>query len=246
MSVSLKFAYGLLLAAGFVALAPDAAFAQTAGAAKNQALIDSRKRITEAQQIVTELKADQKRIKDKKQAEFEAKEEWKNTVANHKKAKTDYENARKAALGNVQKSAAYKQALKDKEAVQAKMEALNGKRDADPEAIQKLGSQLAVKALVVKKMETEAATDDAKTLDAKDALDVADKNMKALEEEVEAALATDPDYAALLTQIEQAETQVAQAKEADIQARKAARPPPPPPKAPKAPRASKRSAGGGY
>ena len=244
MSVSLKLVYGLLLAAGFTALAPHAALAQAP--ARNQALIDSRKRISDAVLVVTELKADQKRIKDKKQAEFEAKEEWKNTVANHKKAKTDYDNARKAALANVQKSAAYKQALKDKEAVQAKMEALNGKRDADPDAIQKLGSQLAVKALVVKKMETEAATDDPKTLDAKDALDAAEKNMKALEEEVEAALATDPDYAALLTQIEQAETQVAQAKEADIQARKAARPPPPPPKAPKAPRASKRSAGGGY
>ena len=234
MSVSFKFAYGLLVAAGFVVLAPNAALGQAN--ARNQALVESRRRITEAQQVVTDLKADQKRIKDKKQAEFEAKEEWKDIVANHKKAKTDYDNARKAALANAQKSAAYKQALKDKEAVQAKMEALNGKRDADPDAITKLGSQLAVKAVALKKIENDAVANDSKLLDAKDAFDAAEKKLKELEEEVEAALATDPDYAALLTQLEQAETQVAQAREADVQARKAARPPPPPPTAPRASR----------
>jgi hypothetical protein len=244
MSLASKFVvvvHSVVLAAGLAVLTPGAARAQSPAAQRNQQLLESRKRVTEAQAIVTDLKAEQKRIKDKKQAEFESKEEWKNTVADHKKAKAAYDAALKAAKAAVLNKPEYKALLKEKETLQAKMEALSGKAGADPDAISKTGSQLSVKALALKRMETEALEQDPKTLDAKDALDVAEKNMKALEEEVEATLATDPDYAALLTQIEQAETQVAAAKEADVAARKAARPAPAPRPA-KAPRASKRGA----
>jgi hypothetical protein len=247
MTVACKLALGLLLAGICV---PTHAFAQNASASaqRQQQLNESRKKVTDAQTALNTLKEDQKRIRDKKRSELEVKEEFKSVVANQKKAKSNYDAAKKTAMAAVQTKPEYKQAVKDKAELQEKYNAiLQQGAKADPDVIAKAGSQVSVKSLAIKKMETQGVDDDPKVQDAKDALDIADKDMKALDEEVDAVLTTDPEYTALLTQIEQAELAVAQAKEADVQFRKTSRPPPAPkPVKTSTPKKSSRRSAGAY
>jgi chromosome segregation ATPase len=250
MQTGAKYIAGGLLAVGLVLCAPAASRAAQVPA-KNQALLDARKRITEAQAAVTELKTEQTRIKEKRRAELETKEEWRNTVAKHKKAKAAYEAARKTALETMKAKPEYKQLIKDRDALQKKQEDLHKQRDADPTAIAKTGTDLATKGIALKKMESESMERDEKALEAKEAFEAAEKEMKALDDEVEGGLVSDPDYAALQQQIEQAELQLTQAKEAAIQMQKAesqaraANRPRPTPKSSK-PSRSRRGGAGGY
>lgn len=240
MTVVCKFALGLLLA-GIVFPANAFAQNQSANAQRQQQLAESRRKVTDAQAALNTLKEDQKRIRDKMRTELEGKEEFKNVVTNQKKAKAKYDDAKKAALSTVQAKEEYKQALKEKEALQAKYSTIVKQgNNADPDAIAKAGSQLSAKSFAIKKMETEGVDQDARVQEAKDALDIAEKDMKSLDEEVDAGLTNDQEYTALLSQIGQAEQAVAQAKEADVQFRKTSRPAPTP-KAPKStPRHSSR------
>jgi hypothetical protein len=211
-----------LFAGPAVHAAPVARPAPAPKPAQNTAVTDARKRVAEAQQAVNDIKAEQQRIKDKKRAEFETKEEWKNTVATDKKAKAAYEAARKSALTALQNKPEYKQLIKDRETLQKTSEALSKQKDPDPTAISRNGTAMATKGIAIKNMEKDAQERDEKVLEAKDALDAAAKNMKALDDEVEGSLATDPDYMALQTQLDQAEQQLAQAKQSLADAQKAA------------------------
>ena len=150
---------------------------------------------------------------------FESKEEFKNTSANFKKAKADYDAARKTALSTVQAKPEYKQLQKDKEALQTKYNAAVAANDKD--AITKVGSDIAAKGIAAKNMEKEAMDADDKALNAKEKLDAAQKEMKALDDEVEANLATDPDYAAIQQQVTQAEADLKQQEDALAQQQKA-------------------------
>jgi hypothetical protein len=225
MTLASKFALGMLVLAAFVP-ARGLAQNQSANAQRQQQLNESRKKVTDAQTALNTLKEDQKRIRDKMRGELEGQEEFKSVVANQKKAKANYEAARKAALAAMQAKPEYKQAVKDKAALQEKYnEYLAQGAKADLQAMEKVGSQSAAKGLAIKKMETEGVDQDPKVQDAKDALDIAEKDLKALDEEVDAKLTTDQEYTQLLTQIEQAELAVALSKEEDIQLRKTSRQP---------------------
>jgi hypothetical protein len=209
----------MLLSVGFVSHAP--AFQATP---KNAATIEARKRISEAQAVVTELKADEKRIKDKRRNEFETeKEEWKTTMATHKKRKEAYTLARNQALATAKAKPAYKTAVKNRAALQIKVDELSKQRNADSALITKTASKLTAEGFAIKKMETEAMEQDAKAIEAKELFEESEKDVKQLEEEVETSLATDPDYIALQTQLEQAETQLTQAKDALAQMQKSER-----------------------
>jgi chromosome segregation ATPase len=220
-----------IVALGLMLLAVPAAHAQNPNAQRNTASAEARKRIAEAKSIVDDIKKDETRIKEKRRGDFETKEEWKDTVANHKKAKAEYEKARTDALAALRKSEKYKATLKARDAAQARLDALNKQRPVEPAAIAKAGTALANEGIAIKKMETEAMERDDKVLGAKDAFDAAKKELDELDQEVESALANDPDYEQVQVQLEQAEVQLAQAKEqfaqmqkADAQARRAARP----------------------
>ncbi len=238
MRKTARFICSGILAAGILFGLPFTSYAQTPPR-NNSQIVEARKRISEAQAVVNDLKAEQKRIKDKVLAEYAEKEEWKNTAANHKKAKAAYETSKKQAQTALQSKPDYKQAVKDRVALQEKLDATSKQRDADPQAIAKIGTDLATKGIAIKKMETEAIATDEKSLAAKEAFEAAEKEMKSLDEEVEAQLQTDPDYAAIQQQVDQAELQVTQAKEAALAAQKAeadarrASRPAPTPKAPK-------------
>jgi hypothetical protein len=97
---------------------------------------------------------------------------------------------------------------KDKEALQAKYNAAVASQDEV--AIQKTGTDVTTKAIAIRNMETEAMAQDEKAIEAKEKLDVAQKEMKTLDDEVEAYLTTDPDYAAIQQQVVQAETELKQ------------------------------------
>lgn len=240
---------GSVLTLGLFAAPPAHAAPATPKPPQNTAVTDARKRVAEAQQAVNDIKAEQQRIKDKKRAEFETKEEWKNTVATDKKAKAAYEAARKAALTALQNKAEYKQLIKDRDALQKTSEALSKQKDPDPTAIAKNGTAMATKGIAIKNMEKDAQERDEKVLEAKDKMDAAAKNMKALDDEVEGALSTDPDYMALQTQLDQADQQLAQAKQSLADAQKAAissRPKPAPRPASSSGGGGRRSVGSGY
>jgi len=210
-----------LLAAGLT-LALPLAFAPAAFAAppapKNTALIDARKKVDEANKAVTDIKKEKDRMHDKKRAEFESKDEWKNTAANQKKAKAAYEAARKQALTTLQAKPEYKQLLKDKAALQEQQTEVN--KGSDPNAIAKVGSELAAKNTTIKNMEKDAMEQDEKAAAAKEALDKADQSMKDLDAEVDSALATDPDYLQLTEQSKTAEQALTQAKDSYQQQQK--------------------------
>jgi chromosome segregation ATPase len=189
------------------------------GQAKNTAFVEAQKRISESQTKVNELKAEQKRIKEKLSLSFESKEEFKNTTANYKKAKADYDAARKTALAGVQAKPEYKQLVKDKEALQAKYNTAVAANDTAN--ISKVGSDIAAKGIKIKNMEKEATDQDDKVVTAKEKLEAAEKEKKSLDDEVEANLATDPDYAAIQQQVTQAETELTQQKEQLAQQKKA-------------------------
>jgi hypothetical protein len=230
-----KLIFGGLVAGGMLLSVPATLLAQQQP--RNTVMLEARKRINEAQAVVTDLKAEQKRIKDKVLVEYAEKEEWKNTAANHKKAKAAYEASKKQALTSLQAKPEYKQLVKDRTALQTKLEEVSNQRNADPDVIAKTGTELANKGYAIKKMESEVMTTDEKAVAAKEAFDAAEKEMKSMDEEVEASLQTDPDYAAIQVQVEQAELLVTQAKEAaaaaqkqEAEARRAARPAPAPKK----------------
>lgn len=221
----------LLLSLGVLLCVPALAGAQVA--ARNTAVTEARKRVTEALQIVNDLKAEQKRIKDKLINDFGEKEEWRDTVPNLAKAKKAYEAAKRQALLTLKNSPEYKSTLKERDALQLKLEALNKARNPDLNAIRKTGTLLAVEGTKLKKMEGAAVEQDTKALDAKDAFDKADKQMKDLEAEVDAALQSDPEYAQLQLQVDQAEQQLLATKDQLASTIKSSRPPP---RAPTAPR----------
>lgn len=220
MQMVSKYFYGILLgAAGLAMLSPGTANAQ-AGAQRNTALIEARQRVSDAQAALNEIKAEQKRVKDKLMASFESKEEWKTTVENHKKTKAAYEQAKKQALVAAQAKPEYKKLAKDRAALQTKFEEISDKRDPDTDAITRTGTALTEKSFELKKLEDQAVEQDEKVLDAREAFEAADKEMQALDEEVEGALLNDPDNEQILTQLDQAETQLTTAREAYTQMRK--------------------------
>ena len=219
MQKTSKFLRGLcLVTAVAVGSATLASSAMAQAQPKNTALQDAQKRITEQQQKVNELKGEQKKIKDKLATQFESKEEFKNTSANFKKAKAEYDAARKAAVTKAQAKPEYKQLAKDKEALQTKYSAAVAARDTDN--IAKLGSDVTAKSIAMKKMETDAMDQDEKAVAAKEKYDAAQKEMKSLDDEVEANLQTDPDYAAIQQQVVQAETELKTQRDALEQQRK--------------------------
>ena len=212
--------FGLALSLGLLAGMPAAAPAQTA----NSAVAEANKRVIEAQQIVNDLKNEQKRIKDRLINDFGEKEEWRNTVPDLAKAKKAFEAAKRQAELKLKNSPEYKKTLKEREATQLKMDELGRARNPDPKMIAKTGTLLAQQGTELKKMEASAIEQDGKAMDAKDALDKAEKKMKELEAEVDAALLSDPEHAQLEQQVLQAEQQLQAAKDARDQARKSARP----------------------
>lgn len=217
----------------------------------NSAVAEARKRVAEAQKAVDEIKAEQKRIKDKRVSDYSDKEEWKNTAPALAKAKKEYDAAKRQALLAMKNSDQYKKTLKDRDALQAKLEALQKSQDPDPKQIASIGSAIANDGIALKKMETSAIESDGKTAELKEALDKAEKDMKTLEDEVETSLQSDPEYAQLQTQIDQGQVQLTQAKDAlaqTIKSQAASHPRPAP--AAKPPKqhhsAPRRSMGGGY
>ena len=206
-----------LLALGLALCAAGPVSAQPAPNPKTEA----RKQISLAQTEVNNIKAEQKRVKDKLMGEFESKEEWKNTLANHKKAKAEYEKAQKAALRAMAAKPEYKKLSQERQAAQTKYEEINKERSRNPDAIARAGTEVSKLALAMKKMENDAVANDDKALAAKEALEKADKEMKALDEEVEGALMSDPDYIAIQQQLEQAEAQVKQMRDQLAQQTKA-------------------------
>jgi chromosome segregation ATPase len=220
---------GSALALALTLVAPAALAARAAHAAppprpapapKNTAAAEQTKQINAAQATVNEIKADQKRLKDKLTTEFESKEEWKNTAANFKKAQTAYDKAKKDAMRTLAAKPEYKKLLAEKDAARTKVDELNKQREPDPTAIAKAGTDLATKSTALKKLEADAVANDEKVLAAKEAFEVADKEMKALDAEVEGALTSDPDYVAVQQQLDQAEAQVKQLRDAAAAARK--------------------------
>src|SRR3954469_9360813 len=146
---------GALLAAGLVLAVPAVSSAQApANAGKNSAQAEARKQIQAAQQQVNELKKQQQQVKEKLTATFSSKEEFKNTVANQKKAKSAYEAARKQALAGVQSKPEYKQLVKDREVLATKYSEQQAKNDAD--GMRKTGTDLASKGVLIKNMEKDA------------------------------------------------------------------------------------------
>jgi chromosome segregation ATPase len=236
-------------AVGLALLLPSFAAAQTAPRPQqNTALLEARKRVTEANEVVTQLRAEQKRVKDKLINDFSAKEEWKNTVPNLTKAKKEHETAKAQAERALQSKPEYKKLREEREALRKKLDELTASRNPDPNQITKIGTDLAQKGTALKKMESEAVETDEKALAAKDKLDKAQKEMDQLDAEVETALQSDPNYAAIQQQLEQAELQLAQAKESALQTQKseaAARRASRPTQAPKPPRIPRGGGRGG-
>jgi chromosome segregation ATPase len=203
------------------AAAPRANAAQTTPRPPNPNT-EARKQISAAQAQVTQIKSDQKRLKDKLMTEFEGKEEWKNTAANFKKAQAAYDKTKKDALKTLTAKPEYKKLVQEKETARLKLDELNKQRDRDPSAITRAGTELANKGTALKKMEADAVANDEKVLAAKEQFDKADKEMKALDQEVEGALTSDPDYVAIQQQLEQAEAQVKQMRDTLAQQQKSA------------------------
>ena len=206
-----------LLALGLTVCTAGTSSAQPAPNPK----VEARRQISAAQAEVNLIKADQKRVKDQLMTEFESKEEWKNTLANHKKAKSEYEKAQKAALRAAMAKPEYKKIMQEWQAAQAKYEEIIKSRNPNPDAIARAGTEVSKLALARKKMENDAIANDDKALAAKEALEKAEKEMKALDEEVEGALMSDPDYIAIQQKLEQAETQVKQMRDQLAQQTKA-------------------------
>jgi hypothetical protein len=213
----LKSLSGALLAAGLVLAVPAVSSAQAPPRQPNPNA-EARKQITAAQQQVNELKKQQAQVKEKLTATFASKEEFKNTVANHKKAKAAWEAARKQAMTAAQAKPEYKQLVKDREALQTKYNDAQAKSDA--EGMRKTGTDLASKGVLIKNMEKDAMEQDDKAIAAKEAFEAAEKEMKALDDEVEAALQTDPDYMQLQQQVTQGEQQLQSQKDALAQQQK--------------------------
>jgi chromosome segregation ATPase len=200
-----------LLAVGFaLCLAGPSSYGQPAPNPKAEA----RKQIAAAQAQVNDIKAEQKRVKDQLMTEFESKEEWKNTLTNHKKAKAEYEKAEKLALRATMAKPEYKKLAEERKAAQADYEEITKQRNPNPDAIARAGTEVSKIALALKKMENDAVANDDKALATKEAFEKAEKEMKALEEEVEGALMSDPDYIQIQQQLEQAEAQVKQMRDA--------------------------------
>jgi chromosome segregation ATPase len=160
-------------------------------------------------------------VKDKLMAEFESKEEWKNTVTTHRKAKAAYDKAKKDALRATHAKPEYKKLVQEREALRTEVEQLQNARNPDPATITRTATELTEKASALKKMEAETVANDDKVLEAKEEYEKAEKEMQALDEEVEGALMSDPDYLAVQQQLEQAEAQVKQMRDQLAQQTKA-------------------------
>ena len=198
-----------LLAVGFALCLAGPSYGQPAPNPK----VEARRQIAAAQVQVNEIKAEQKRVKDQLMGEFESKEEWKNTLTNHKKAKAEYDKAEKAAMRAMTAKPEYKKLAQERQAAQAKYDEIIKQRNPSPDAIARAGTEVSKIALAMKKMENDAVANDDKALAAKEAFEKAEKEMKALEEEVEGALMSDPDYLQIQQQLEQAEAQVKQMRD---------------------------------
>lgn len=227
LALLLSLAMGVCLSAGMAA-------AQQPPRPPNPAA-EARKRTLEAQQVVNDLRAEQKRIKDKLIVDFGEKEEWKDTVPNLKKADKEFKAAERAALITMRNSPEYKKLLKEQQELTAKMDGFRTSRNADEKTIIRTGTQLAEVGTKLKKMDGAAVAQDEKATDAKDKLTEAQKKMKDLEKEVDTALQSDPEYIALDQQVLQAEQQLQAAKDQENAARQAQRTarPPAPTKAPR-------------
>jgi chromosome segregation ATPase len=219
MRLSLKYVPASLLAAGLMLASPLASSTSFAApVAKNTALIDARKKVDEANKVVLDIKKEKDRIHDKKRTEFEAKDEWKDTASNQKKAKAAFESAKKQALATLQAKPEYKQLLKDRDALQAQQTEVE--KGGDSAAITKVGSELSAKNTTIKNLEKDAMEQDEKASSAKEKMDKADQAMKDLDAEVDSALATDPDFLQVEEQSKQAEQALTQAKDAYTQMQK--------------------------
>ena len=189
---------------------PQAAPAQAGGAS---ATAEAKKRIAEMQKELNDLRAEKAKIKNTLLAEFEDKDEWKDTVSRHKKAKAAFESAKKKALQSMKASAEYKDLARERDALVAKQDELQKKRAADPEEVARVGTELAKKATALKNMEKTAVEQDEKALAAKDEFLAAEKEKRTLDAEVEDALLSDPDFEELEGKIEAAETQLMTSKD---------------------------------
>lgn len=217
-----KMLCGSLLAAGLVLGSTQVSRAQYPGGAggaggaagRNSATAEARKRISEMQAELKELKAEREKMKEAVLAELLEEDKWKDTASKHKKAKAAYESAKKKALAALKAKPAYKALAKERDALAARQDELSGKtRGADPDEIARVGTALAEKGTALKNMEKEAVEQDEKTLTAKDALAAAEKEKKALDAKVEDELLSDADYDALEVKVEQSQTQIASARE---------------------------------
>lgn len=201
---------GICLGAAMLLGMPRLSAAQ---AAAGSGTAEAKKRIKEMDQELRSLKAEKDKIKARLQSEFLEKDEWKDTLSRHKIAKAAYESAKKKALAKTKASPEYKTLASERAALVAKQDEFTKKGNADPEEISDVGTELAKKATTLKNMEKAAVEQDETALSAKEEYLAAEKERKALDAEVEDALLSDPDFEALDLQIEQAETQLAAAKD---------------------------------
>lgn len=213
-----------ILGAGLLLGLPSVSPAQTGygSAGGGSPTAEANKRIKELQGELNDLRAERTALKNKILDEFAERDEWKDTLSRHKKAKAAYDAAKKKAEKAVKASAAYKDLAGQRDALVAKQDELAKKGGADPDEVARVGTELAKKATALKNMEKEAIDQDEKALAAKEEFLAAEKEKRTLDAEVEDAMLSDPDFEQLESKIADAETQLDSAKDQLAQQKKAA------------------------
>lgn len=199
---------------------------------RGSATAEAKKKISEMQAELKALKAEKDKIRERLLAEFLEKDEWKDTMNRHRKAKAASASAKKDALAAVKASPEYKELAREREALVKKQDELNDRgASADLDEISRVGTELAKKATALKNMEKDAVEQDERSLAAKEEFAEAEKEKRELDAEVEDAMLSDPDFESLDTKIEQVETQLdsartqlAQQQKSEAAARRNSRP----------------------
>lgn len=223
MNPTLRLLAAAALAAGVVlgTFAPYASAGRPGGpgsvqprnAGQNSATAEGRRQLKEMQAEVAQIRAAMNKLRQSVETKLSAQPDWKGVSDGVKKAKDALEAARRPALEAVRKQPDYVAAKGKKEQAQAKLEKLQADRQADPEEITKVATDVSTHAITVTKMEAEAVESDEKVIDAKVRLAEAEEKAEALKEEVELELGTHPDWPQMEQQLEQAEARMEQHKE---------------------------------
>jgi hypothetical protein len=206
---------GALLVAGLVGL-QSPAWAQQRNSStytpKTDALAPAKKAVAEARVEVNKVQQTMNQIKLRLQRSMETKDDWKAAKAARDQAHAQYDVALRAVMDNLKKNPEFISAMKRRDDLQSQVDAAGSGGKLSTAELDQLAADRSKAGLAVTGMEKTAKDNDPKLLEAKAKVEQADTDWKALLQQVDEAVKTDPEYAKAEKDLEAANEKYKQAQ----------------------------------